>query len=115
MPNIIQQRYDTALARQIERIAAMAVVATVETEGLGLDTYQGHAWDMRPALDETNFADDEIELVRDHVNLGIDAGWLQSVPGGSRYVVLVTWTDSVPGLLSPHPDAARSAAEGGAL
>lgn len=114
MPNIIQRRYDAALLRQIERIAAMAVVAMVETEGLGLDTYQGTAWDMRPALDAANFADEEIELVRDHVNLGLDAGWLQSVPGGSRYVVLVTWTDTVPALLSPLPGAAH-AAEGETL
>lgn len=112
MPNIIQQRYDEAQLRQIERIAAQAVVETVETEGLQLDTYKGIAWDMRPAIDPTNFADEEIELVRDRVNLGLDAGWLQSVPGGSRYVVQITWVDL--GTLYPLPGAAH-AVEGSAL
>jgi hypothetical protein len=92
-PAIVQRMHDAALLRQIERIAAIAVVAVVETDGLSLDTYHGTAYDMRPAIDTAIFADEEIELVRDHVNLGLDAGWLQSVPGSSRYVVQITWVD----------------------
>jgi hypothetical protein len=94
-PRIIQQRYDDAMQRQIQRIAALAVVSVVECEGLSIDDPTGTSYDMRPAIDTNHFADEEVELVRDHVNLGLDAGWLQSVPGGSRYVVQVVWQDVI--------------------
>jgi hypothetical protein len=113
--SIIQHRYDAALQRQMAHIAAMAVVATVEDEGLYLEGLYGIAYDMRPALDVSRFADEEIEIVRDHVNLGLDAGWLRSVPGSSRYVVQVVWAapdTQVPTADLPHQVAAHAAIEG---
>ena len=73
---INQQRWNQALNDQLMRIAREAIVETVECEGLAIDIAGHTYYDMRPALDNLRFADEEVSWVRDQVGAGIDAGLL---------------------------------------
>ena len=90
----VEAMHRAALSQSLYRIAAQEIVSTVEVEGHAIHL-SGHTyWDMRPAMDPKQHPGECIDLLRERLGTGIDAGLLEPLTHDQTYIVRVLYDEA---------------------